>query len=131
MGDNIGLFIIALLIPFVYWRGLFFLAPHVFNKMALRTRTGLQIHHLHYGIALIFLASLLFLVESGSVFVVALLGLGLGLVLDEFIASLLMPGDRPLELEVYRKSLLPTAALFSFIVLLAVLWCLLMNSFWF
>ncbi|MFH1162342.1 MAG: hypothetical protein V1696_03690 [Candidatus Jorgensenbacteria bacterium] len=129
MENKLIAFTIALLLPFLYWRGLFLLAPHVFNKMALRTRTGLQIHHLHYGIVLIFLASLLFLMESESVFVLVLLGLGLGLVLDEFIASLLMPGDRPLELEVYRKSLFPTAAIFSFIVLLAAFWCLLTNPF--
>ncbi|PIP30146.1 hypothetical protein COU12_01965 [Candidatus Jorgensenbacteria bacterium CG10_big_fil_rev_8_21_14_0_10_54_38] len=129
MGGKIGLFIIALVVPFVYWRVLFYLAPHVFNKIALRTKTGLQIHHLHYGVVLIFIASLLLLLGGESAYMVVLLGLGLGLVLDEFIASLLMPGDRPLELEVYGKSLFPTAALFSFIVLLTALWCLVTDSF--
>jgi hypothetical protein len=64
--------------------------------------------------------SALILVTWGKGFLcLAFLGLGLGLILDEFLPSLQMPGNRPLELELYRRTLWPTLALFAAVGLTA------------
>lgn len=126
---RILIFAIALILPFIYYRGLFYIATGVFNKPLLRTKTGLQIHHLHYGIAFVFIASLLILFSGISTYAIALLGLGLGCMLDEFMASLLMPGNRPLELQVYKNSLPKTIILFVVILLLLILLTLFINRF--
>lgn len=109
---HIWIFLIFFLSPMVYWRSLFYLYVKSFDTSFARTKTGLQIHHLHYGVVLIFIASQLLLFTGNSIYVIILLGLGLGLVLDEFIPSLYMPGDRPLELRVYRQALGKTLILF-------------------
>lgn len=49
--------------------------------------------------------------------------------LDEFVASLLMPGDRSLELQVYQRSLLPTAILLSVVLLILILLMSLLATF--
>jgi hypothetical protein len=119
--DKVIIFVLALVVPSIYWRGLFYIASHNFNKAFTRDKTGLQVHHLHYGILFTFIANLLLLLNVNNNFVIALLGIGFGLILDEFIPSLLMPGNRPLELEVYRKSLTKTLWMFLVIVLIILL----------
>ncbi len=126
--QNIIIFTICLVLPFAYYRMLFYAASRLFDKPLLRTKTGLQIHHLHYGIAYIFVASLLILFLSANIYAIVFLGLGLGCMLDEFIASLMMPGDRPLELRVYRNALSKTAILLSVVVLLLILMTLLFGQ---
>ncbi len=115
---EVGIFLIALVLPFLYWRGLFFLAARLFNKPFAREKTGLQIHHAHFGIVIIFLASLMIVFVGKNSYSLAVLGLGLGFVFDEFIPSLYMPGNRPIELTVYRNSLKKTSLLFLFFVIL-------------
>jgi hypothetical protein len=124
---EIIIFAICLALPFAYYRTLFYVAAHVFDRPPLRTKTGLQIHHLHYGVAYIFVASLLILFAGTTLYAIAFLGLGLGCMLDEFIASLMMPGDRPVELKVYKNALPATAALLSFIVLFLIFMAILFN----
>ena len=110
-------FIIAFVLPFIYFRSLFYLAKKVFDKPLLRTKTGLQIHHAHYGVVCILIGTLVLLFSSKSIIVVIMLGLGLGLLVDESVSLMLMPGNRVLELEVYRKSLKSTAFVFIGLVL--------------
>ena len=117
MEPEILIFLIAFIAPVLYWRFLFWMARKRFNKPYLRTKTGLQIHHIHYGIILVLAGTLLIFFLGKSLWVVGVMGLGLGLILDEFVPSLLMPGNRELELEIYKKSLRGTAALISIIVL--------------
>lgn len=114
---EILIFIISLLIPLLYWRTLSYLAKNYMEKPFLRTKTKLQIHHLHYGIILVFIASLLLLFLGKNIYVTILLGLGLGLMLDLFIPSILMKSDRKTELEVYRKTFIKTLILFAIIIL--------------
>ncbi len=97
------------------------MTSHTFDRAFTRDKTGLQIHHAHYGILFILLASIILLFSGESVLVIILLGLGLGLILDEFIPSLLMPGDRPLELEVYKGSFLKTVFLFLIVIAIILL----------
>src|SRR4051812_39595563 len=91
-------FIIALLAPFIYWRAMFVWAKKFAEKPRLVGKTGIQIHHLHHGILLIFLAAAGLLFLGKNTWVILVLGLGLGMVLDEFISSLMLPEDRPFGL---------------------------------
>jgi hypothetical protein len=111
------IFIIAFILPFIYLRLLFSIYKKTFNKPYLRTKTGLQIHHGHYGVGLIFIAAIILLFLSRDIWVIVLLGLGLGLIIDESISLMLMPGNRALELDVYSKSFKSTAFLFMVLVL--------------
>jgi len=114
---NVILFCVAFVIPSVYWRGLFYIFTKIFGKPFLRLKTGLQIHHGHYGIIMTFIAAVLLIFSIINVYVFFLLGLGLGFVFDEFIPSLLMPGNRQVELEIYQKSLKQTFILISLILI--------------
>lgn len=114
--SELAIFILALIAPFLYWRGLFYVASHTFDRAFTRDKTGLQVHHAHYGILFVLIGIIALLFTGKNDFIIALLGLGLGLILDEFIPSLLMPGNRPLELEVYRKSFLKTVFLFLTVI---------------
>ena len=77
-------------------------------------------HHFHYGVVFVAISALILVISGKNIFSLGFLGTGLGLILDEFIASLQMPGNRPLELEIYRRTLLPTSVLFVAFVLMAV-----------
>ena len=112
------IFLIAFLLPIEYQRFHFLWAERDFMKTPLRTKTGLQIHHGHWGIIWIFIACLLLLFGDKNFFSVGLLGLGWGLLCDEIIPSLKMPSkDRELELEVYKKSAKATLVLAFTVVL--------------
>jgi hypothetical protein len=78
----------------------------------IKTQTGLQIHHLHYGLIFIFCSAVVLLFEGNKSIVILLLGLGLGLVFDEFISSLKLVEHRPLGLEIYSQSFKGTLILF-------------------
>jgi len=119
--NEILIFIISLLIPMLYYRGLFYIAKDYFKKPFLRTKTGLQIHHLHYGILLVFIATLILLFLGKNIYVVVLLGLGLGLILDLFISSLIMKTNRRIELKVYKKTFTKTLILFGIIIIVIIL----------
>ena len=111
------IFVIAFVAPVLFWRVLFWLAREKFDKPFTRTKTGLQVHHGHFGLLIILIASILVVLGLRNFYVFGFLGLGLGLVFDEFIPSLLMPGNRELELETYKKSLRGTLALVLITVL--------------
>jgi len=126
--DEVLIFIISLLIPMLYWRILSYIAKGYMKKPFLRNKTKLQIHHLHHGIILAFIASLLLLFLGKNIYVIILLGLGLGLMLDLFIPSILMKSDRRAELEVYRKTFVKTLILFAVIVLMIIVISLLVGQ---
>jgi len=115
------IFIISLLIPMIYWRSLSYFFRDFTKEPLLRTKTKLQIHHLHHGIILVFIASLILLFSGRNIYVIILLGLGLGLMLDLFIPSLLMKSDRKQELKVYRKTFFKTLILFVILILIIIL----------
>ncbi len=119
--NNILLFILAFIAPLIYWRSLFCIIPHYFEKPFTRTRTGLQVHHTHYGILFVLAASIILLSAGKNYLVIALLGLGLGSILDDLIYSLLMPGNRPLELDIYKKSFSKTVCMFAAVIAVVLL----------
>jgi hypothetical protein len=115
------IFIISLLLPFVYWRTLSHIAKNYMKNPFLRMKTKLQIHHLHHGIILVLIASLILIFLGNNIYVTILLGLGLGLMLDLFIPSLMIKSNREEELKVYKKTFLKTSILFVVIILIILL----------
>jgi len=87
------------------------LFPKYFNKPFTRTKTKLQVHHLHFGVIFVLLGTFVLLSDSANFFVFAFLGFGLGQIFDLFIASLLMKGDRPAEMKIYKETFLYTLIL--------------------
>ena len=73
-------------------------------------------HHFHYGIVFLLAGCLALLYSGRGIFTIIMFGLGMGLVLDEFFLTLNLPGNRPLEMEIYKKSLKNTILLFFLIV---------------
>jgi len=118
------IFLISLWIPFLFWRSVYFLFRAYVSKPLFRTKTGFPIHHFHAGIIFVFVASLWLLSSDKNAYNVMLLGLGLGLIIDEVIPSLFLKGNRPLELKVYRQSLAKTFLLFLLLTLVIVLYIL-------
>ncbi|MBU0958860.1 MAG: hypothetical protein KKB31_02830 [Nanoarchaeota archaeon] len=112
------LFAICLLLPFIWFRTLFYTYNKYFKISTIRKKTKLQIHHLHYGLIILTLASFLILFTGENYYVIGLLGFGLGFALDEFIPALLMPGNRPIELKAYGEGFKPTLILLIILILL-------------
>jgi hypothetical protein len=111
---QVAVFGAALLFPPLYQRSMFAIFYKRFLKPFMREKSGLQIHHGHWGIVLLFISSVGMMVLEQNSILIAGLGLGWGLLLDEFIPSLMMPTvGRKIELEVYEKALKPTLVLFG------------------
>ncbi len=117
MNHEILEFVFSFLVGLLFYRILLAIIPHYFKKPFTRTTLKLRWHHLHGGIALIFLATFLLLFFGESDLETMLLGLGLGLSIDLFIPSLEMKTNRKQEMKVYRSSLRPTLILGTLIVM--------------
>ena len=115
------LFIISFLAPLVYYRLFFFIiAPPQENYLSpLRKLTGLSIHHLHYGLILLTISTLLLLFYKRNILSTILAGLGLGLSLDSFIPSLFIETIREKELMVYSQHFGDSLILFLVVVAVA------------
>ena len=119
--------IAGLTLPCLYQRTKFAVNRLVFYKTELRRKSGLNIHHGHWG--LIFATVSVVMLVSGirNTLSIGLAGFGWGLMLDEVIPMLKMPSkdknsnDRDLELEVYGKARNATVVLIGTIVALAIL----------
>lgn len=111
-------FVLAFLIAMLWYRILFFAIPTYFKRPFTRSLLKLRWHHLHWGLLLILTGTVLLLLTDKNSVVIILLGAGLGFAMDLFIPSLLLETDREKELEIYKKSLVPTLALFTAIALL-------------
>lgn len=81
----------------------------------------LSLHHLHLGIVLV-AVSVVWIHYRGYISAVAgaLAGSGLGLVLDEFVPSMLLHTDRDEALAAYWRGLAPTTILIAVAVLVVV-----------
>ncbi|MEK6926151.1 MAG: hypothetical protein AABW50_02645, partial [Nanoarchaeota archaeon] len=114
--NEILLFVIAFILPFVYYRTLYFVYRNYFKIAKLRAKSGLQIHHLHYGALLITASSFILLLQGKNFYSISFLGIGLGMIMDEFALALLMPGDRKVEMESYRRGFIPTLIIFAVLI---------------
>lgn len=105
----------------LYQRLKFALNRPSFHRTRLREKSGLNIHHGHWGFLLAFISTNLLVFGLHNIFSIALAGFGWGLMLDEIIPMLKMPSPgRMLELETYDKSRSSTLILISVVVLLEV-----------
>ena len=105
-------FILAFAAAMLWCRVLFSVVPIYFKRPLTRSVLKLSWHHLHYGILLTLAGVILLLYFHKNTIVTILLGIGLGLMMDLFIPSLLLETNREEELVVYKKSLVPTIFLF-------------------
>jgi hypothetical protein len=106
------IFLVLFISPSLYQRFHYKLNPAYFYKLSLRKKSGLQIHHGHWGLLWIFVSSILFIFGFINIYTILLAGFGWGLLLDEIIPNLKMPTEsRDLELEVYKKAEVPTMIL--------------------
>lgn len=120
MDTDIFKFIIAFLAGLLWYRILFFIVPVYFKRPLTRSVLKLRWHHLHWGIVLIFIGTVLLLLFEKNTTIITLFGVGLGFIIDLFVPSLQLETDREKELMVYRNSLLPTLFLGAFVVILII-----------
>jgi len=114
------LFLSGLIVPVLYQRTKFALYRRSFHRMPLREKSGLNLHHGHWGFLLAFISMNLLVFGVYNIFSIGLAGFGWGLMLDEIIPMLKMPSPgRTLELEIYDKSRNATVVLIGVVVLFA------------
>ena len=119
------LFLSGLIMPMLYQRMKFALNRLSFHRTPLREKSGLNIHHGHWGFLLAFISMNLLVFGVDNTFSIGLAGFGWGLMLDEIIPMLKMPSPgRTLELEIYDKSRSATVVLMGVVALLALVFFL-------
>jgi hypothetical protein len=100
------LFNISLILPLLFYRILVHLKDG--RVSYLRSLTGLQVHHYHYGVIFLIIAVILLIFHRISTLAIIFSGFGLGCVLDSFISSLFPSVNRLEEIVNYDSNLVPT-----------------------
>ncbi len=119
--QHVLIFTVSLLAPFIIIRGaIHLILSRKHDITAAAPSMGVRFHHLHFGVMAVFAASLVLLFTGKNIFSVGLLGIGLGLILDEFIPSLLVPHQEPEASKIYLSSLRGTLILFVSVVAVVV-----------
>ena len=114
------LFVSGLILPALYQRTKFALNRLSFYQTPLREKSGVAIHHGHWGFLLAFISMNLLVFGVHNRLSIGLAGFGWGLMLDEIVPMLKMPSSgRDLELAVYERSRNPTIILISAILALS------------
>ena len=117
-----ALFLSGLILPALYQRIKFALNRSLFHQTRLRNKSGLNIHHGHWGFLLALLSTWMLVYGFHNYISIGLAGFGWGLMLDEIIPMLNMPSlGRDLELDVYGKSRNSTIIIISLVVVLSVI----------
>jgi|TARA_Y100000034_G_scaffold126700_1_gene178323 hypothetical protein len=112
-------FVVFFLVALVYYRLKVLLVYGDGEVSFLREVTGLTIHHYHYGLIIVLIASLLLIFYRVNGFSVGLMGFGLGSVFDSFVSRLFSVGDRVREITVYNGSFVLTIIVFVNVVILS------------
>jgi hypothetical protein len=111
--------IAGLTLPCLYQRSKFAVNRLAFYKTELRRKSGLNIHHGHWGLLLATISMAMLVSGIRDSLSIGLAGFGWGLMLDEIIPMLRMPSkDRDKELDVYEKTTEATIMLISVVVIL-------------
>lgn len=118
------LFILIFILPIAYQRSRFLFQRSHFEELnIIRKKTEFQIHHGHWGLLWVFITSIWFIFFDKNIYLILLAGFGWGLITDEIIPSLKVPGnDRELELQIYSKTkkssfILAGVMVISFVIL--------------
>jgi len=123
MNREILSFIIAFALPHIYYR--IFLLTHVKEQSIFRKKTGLRMHHAHYGMIILLIAVVFLLFMEENIYITTALGFGMGFLYDEFIPALMMKSKRTEEMAAYKKSFKSTLIMFIIIILLLIILSLL------
>lgn len=115
------IFISSFVIALLFWRLRVFLFYNEGNLSFLRAVSGLQIHHYHFGIIILTVALLLYLFYERNNITLALLGFGLGSILDSFIPRLFKSGTRIQEIANYNTNFYNSLVLFSIIIVFCII----------
>jgi len=100
-----AVFVMLLIMPTIYQRTKFNIKRSSFDRTPLREKSGLNIHHGHWGFLLAMISAFMLVFGWRNAASIGLVGLGFGLMLDEIVPMLKMPSPgRDLELEAYGKS---------------------------
>ena len=123
--EKLVVFVSLFLIAFIYFRLRVLLFFNGGGVSFIRAVTGLSIHHYHWGLIIILIASLMLIFWKVSFVSVGLMGFGLGSVFDSFVSRLFsFGGNRVLEISKYNYSFGLTCLLFGIIVLLSLIFYL-------
>lgn len=87
----------------------------------LRAISGLSFHHFHYGVLLLMLSVFFMIFFKENNLIVAVAGIGNGLVIDSFIPSLLLKTERISEISAYNRGAISTAIFLTAIVIIILL----------
>ena len=117
--SRLAIFLTAFLVPVILYRAV--LVPFYTERVGpLREMSGLSVHHFHYGVIFLTIAVLMFVFLERNAVSVALSGLGLGLILDALIPSLLLKTGREAEIAAYNDGLFGTVLLLAVVVAVTV-----------
>ena len=116
------LFAALLILPSLYQRSKFALKRHMFLVTKLRDKSGLQIHHAHWGLLILLVTSIALAFGYHGWWTIIGIGYSWGLILDEIVPALKMPTvGRDIELDIYAKSLKPTIIVIAIVVVAVIL----------
>jgi len=79
---------------------------------------------MNYGVVYILIATFLLIFSGLSIYVIILLGLGLGFMLDEFAPATLIKMNRKEEMKIYAKAQKATLIIFAIVIILLVIFSL-------
>ena len=114
------LFISGLIVPALYQRLKFIYFRESFYRTELRDKSGLNIHHGHWGLLLALVSTWMLAFGFHNCVSIGIAGFGWGLMLDEVVPMLNMPSPgRDQELDVYGRSKNATAILICAVVALS------------
>lgn len=117
--SDIVAFGLAMIVPVAFYRTLVALF-YTKEGSPLRSLTSLNVHHMHYGIVALVVGILLLLFWRRTLLTIIVGGVGVGLVLDAFIPSLLLSTTREQEIAAYTKGLIPTVVLVAAVLAMAI-----------
>lgn len=121
MIQTLSTFLISFFLPLLVLRPILQRGARKVAKNQPWETSGWRTHHHHYGVLLLSLGILVMIASNNSLPSLVPTGIGLGLVMDEFIASLFLTHKEPEGSRLYRRSLSWTIALFCTIALLLLL----------
>lgn len=116
MFELVGTFIVAMLMPVAILRTILYFISRPISEIAVHTREGKKFHHLHFGIGILAIGILAFLVLGVTTYSAGLAGVGFGMVIDEFVPSLYIPEPEPFTTATYWKTLRATVLLVAGVV---------------
>lgn len=121
MQQALWIFLVSLFLPLVILRPVLQRGARKVSEGDPWETSGWRTHHHHYGVLILTLGILVMIASANSLPSLVPTGIGLGLVLDEFVASLFLTHKEPEGSRLYRRSLSWTIALFCTVALLLLL----------